>query len=113
MVYLVRRWLICAVLVCNTIFYFSVEDSTVNRRLLDRMLFRLGYNSVVHACDGLDALNKANQTSTRFDIVLLDLSMPGMDGLSLLSHLLEHGRPASLVCIPLYPCCDIYIYDLR
>ncbi len=89
---------VCPILL---LFYFSVEDSTVNRRLLDRMLHRLGYNSVVQASNGLDALNQANESSIHFDIVLLDLSMSVMGGLQLLSHLLEHGRPDSLVYLHL------------
>ncbi len=77
-------------------FKFLVEDSTVNRRLLDRMLFRLGYNSVVQASNGLEALNMAQRSSEHFDIILLDLSMSVMDGLSFLSHV-KQLRPVSLV----------------
>ncbi len=88
---------------CPTLllFYFLVEDSTMNRGLLDRMLRRLGYNSIVQACNGLDALNHANESSIHFDIVLLDLSMSIMGGLELLTHLLEYGRLDSLVYLHL------------
>ncbi len=81
--------------------YFPVEDSAVNRRLLDRMLARMGYTSIFQASNGLEALELAKRARQHFDIVLLDLSMPQMDGTQFLSSLMDDGRPSSLV-LPLY-----------
>ncbi len=53
-----------------------VDDEKRNRNLLQAMLKSLGYESDV-ACDGVDALDKARQG---FDMVLLDVMMPGIDG---------------------------------
>ncbi len=81
--------------------YFPVEDSAVNRRLLDRMLARMGYTSIFQASNGLEALELVMHARQHFDIVLLDLSMPQMDGAQFLSSLMNNGRPSSLV-LPLY-----------
>ena len=55
-----------------------VDDVPLNRELLRRMLQRWGHR-VVEAVDGQDALNKAAVAS--FDLILMDIDMPGMDGL--------------------------------
>ncbi len=85
-----------------TVLYFPVEDSAVNRRLLDRMLVRMGYRSIFQATNGLEALELARRSMQHFDIILLDLSMPQMDGIQFLSSLEVNGRPFSLVLPPFY-----------
>ena len=54
-----------------------VEDVEVNREILGVSLRRAGH-SVVYAHDGKQALERV--TSQRFDIVLMDVQMPVMDG---------------------------------
>ena len=53
------------------------EDEPSNRRILTEMLSRLGA-SVVAVGDGLEAVEAV--AADRFDVVLLDLSMPVMNG---------------------------------
>ncbi len=62
-----------------------VEDSRVMRGLLVEALRRAGGLEVEEAEDGLDALRKLK--ASRFDLVLVDLNMPIMDGLKLLEVL--------------------------
>jgi DNA-binding NtrC family response regulator len=50
------------------------------------MIERWGFSTDV-ACDGHEALRKLHET--RFDVVVLDVLMPGMDGLELLRHMRE------------------------
>ncbi len=59
-----------------------VEDEQTARELLVRGLTRLGHR-VTAAADGREALPLLDR---RWDIVVTDLLMPGMDGLELLSH---------------------------
>ena len=61
-----------------------VEDSAPAREVVMRILRREGY-SVIGAADGFEALH-AMQTS-KPDLILLDLMMPGMDGFTLLAKL--------------------------
>ena len=58
-----------------------VDDSTSIRNILRGTLTR-EFN-VVEAVDGQDALNRLGQ-GTRPDLILLDVNMPVMDGLTLL-----------------------------
>lgn len=53
------------------------EDNPVNQKVLGRMLEKLGYLPA-SAADGLAAL--AALRATPFDLVLMDVEMPGMDG---------------------------------
>ena len=61
-----------------------VDDDAMNRMLLRRSLERQGH-AVSVAVDGREALELARSAS--FDIVLLDIVMPEMDGFELLERL--------------------------
>jgi len=56
------------------------EDNAVNQRLMRLMLEKVGCTSEI-ASDGREALSKLQETH-RFDVVLMDLQMPHMDGLT-------------------------------
>ena len=56
-----------------------VDDNPVNQQVARRMLEKRGC-SVVLASDGVEAVDKSADGS--FDLVLMDVQMPGMDGLS-------------------------------
>jgi CheY-like chemotaxis protein len=61
-----------------------VDDNEANRDMLGRRLTRLGY-AVATAVDGYDALDQIAQTL--FDLILLDVMMPGLDGFEVLRRL--------------------------
>lgn len=54
------------------------EDNQVNRQLAVRLLEKRGHTTAI-ACDGREALAVLEQQ--RFDLVLMDVQMPVMDGL--------------------------------
>jgi PAS domain S-box-containing protein len=54
-----------------------VDDNPVNRALMCEMLKRLGHSATV-APDGASAVNLAYKRT--YDLILMDLSMPGMSG---------------------------------
>jgi len=60
-----------------------VEDSPTMRQLLGFALKRLKGAELVEAQDGMDGLRKV--TSDHFDLALIDINMPVMDGLKLIS----------------------------
>ncbi len=61
-----------------------VDDDANNRELLSRRLKRIGYSAEV-ARDGQDALNQISERS--FDVILLDVMMPGLDGFEVLRQI--------------------------
>ncbi|MBD3841355.1 MAG: response regulator [Campylobacterales bacterium] len=62
-----------------------VDDSTMLRDMLSYALTEGGYSDVVEAVDGKDGLAKA--TAETFDLVITDVNMPNMDGITLVNEL--------------------------
>ena len=62
-----------------------VDDDEGNRYTLERRLTREGYTNLTMANDGAQALDLLR--SRRFDLVLLDIMMPRMNGYQVLEHL--------------------------
>ncbi|HYT61947.1 MAG TPA: response regulator [Haliangiales bacterium] len=65
------------------------EDHRVNRELAVTILAQEGHR-VVEACNGREALALA--TGHHFDIVLMDVQMPELDGLEVLRSIREHEK---------------------
>jgi two-component system chemotaxis response regulator CheY len=73
-----------------------VEDSPTMRQLLVFALKRIQGAEIVEARDGMDGLRKV--TSDHFDLALVDINMPVMDGLKLI-HLIRDEE--SLKAMPI------------
>jgi two-component system cell cycle response regulator DivK len=61
-----------------------IEDNLHNRRLVRRTLERRGY-TVIEAEDGISGLKMVQDLKP--PLVLLDISLPGMDGLEIVSRM--------------------------
>ncbi|MDL2279292.1 response regulator [Desulfovibrio sp. OttesenSCG-928-G11] len=57
-----------------------VEDNAVNREIAREVLENAGA-TVLEAVNGLEAVDRCDKTPLDFDMVLMDLEMPGLDGL--------------------------------
>ena len=68
-----------------------VEDSPAMRQLLTLAVKRIPGALIQQAEDGVEALKLLKEKNARYDLVLLDLNMPVMDGMKLLS--LIHRDP--------------------
>jgi DNA-binding NtrC family response regulator len=68
-----------------------VDDDPVQRRLLQAALQKFGYEAVL--ADGGEAALAALETTTGGDIaaIVLDLAMPGLDGIGVLKAMRERG----------------------
>ena len=75
-----------------------VEDNEMNRDMLSRRLQRLGYDVSI-ACDGLEGLAMARQAPA--DLILMDMSLPGMDGWEVTRHLKAEAATRSVPVIAL------------
>ncbi|MEK6657462.1 MAG: response regulator [Nitrospirota bacterium] len=70
--------------------FLVVDDSPTMRQLITFALKRIHNSQVTEANDGVDALKKLS--GNKFSLILLDINMPLMDGLKLLSIL--RGNPS-------------------
>jgi two-component system response regulator MprA len=64
------------------------DDDPAIRMLVQRVLLRQGYD-VSTATDGADAIVQLE--ANRFDLLVLDLMMPRVDGLGVIAHLQSRG----------------------
>jgi two-component system, cell cycle response regulator len=63
-----------------------VDDARVNRMLIERLLHEQGH-ATASAEDGLVALERLGAAEPAFDLVLLDLVMPSLDGYATLERM--------------------------
>jgi two-component system, cell cycle sensor histidine kinase and response regulator CckA len=74
-----------------------VDDEIALRQLLETSLSRKGY-TVTTAGDGLEAIDILGRMDRKFDVVLLDLNMPGATGIEVLK-VLRVTQPEAKVLI--------------
>ena len=77
-----------------------VEDEDALRRAFARILEGAGY-TVVQAADGMLAVEAVMQQ--QFDLILTDITMPGMTGIQLLRQVREHDPDVPVVLITANP----------
>ncbi|MFN8050685.1 MAG: response regulator [Acidimicrobiales bacterium] len=61
-----------------------VDDSRAVRMMLSRMLRDAGFDSCLEAGDGLEALERLDETPDLPAVMLVDWNMPNMNGLELI-----------------------------
>lgn len=69
------------------------EDNAVNRELIRELLEMRGY-SVIEACNGQEALEMLEQSQP--DLLMLDISMPILDGFATVRKIRENPRFSAL-----------------
>ena len=71
-----------------------VDDFSTMRRIVKNLLRDLGFNNTAEADDGQTALPMLQ--SGKFDFLVTDWNMPGMDGLALLKTVRADERLSNL-----------------
>ena len=79
--------------------FLVVDDSSTMRRIVVNSLQRIGFTDIVEAADGKEALEKA--FNLRPDIILMDLSLPGIDGWQATRELKRDERTAKIPIVAL------------
>jgi len=74
--------------------FLVVDDSPTMRRIVANSLQTLGYNNIVEAEDGKDAVGKLE--SEKFDFVITDWNMPNMTGLELTKYIRGEAKYGNL-----------------
>ncbi|KAL2786066.1 hypothetical protein BJX66DRAFT_347025 [Aspergillus keveii] len=72
-----------------------VDDNDINLKVLSTFLRKIGCTFET-ASDGLSALQQYKQTKRKFDYILMDISMPVMDGITSSSKIREYEEENEL-----------------
>ncbi|TLP64453.1 response regulator [Parasedimentitalea maritima] len=82
-----------------------VEDNDINRMLLEKMLQRQGHQveSAVGGAEGVEAV-----TNNNYDLVFMDISMPGMDGIQALKKIrkFELAEDTTIIALTAHAAAD-------
>jgi DNA-binding response OmpR family regulator len=76
-----------------------VEDNPLHLDILERAFSTAGAVAVVKASDGYEATSLLFETSSPFDLIILDLCLPGLDGFEMLNHLNDCGSDTRFVLL--------------
>lgn len=91
-----------------------VDDEVEFLELMHKRLTRRGME-VVTAPDGQTALNlldQAMQEGQTFEIVVMDVRMPGMDGLETLRHMKEKAPKIPVILLTGHACMGVAVQGL-
>lgn len=88
------------------------DDEAPARKRLHELLGDIEQVCVVgEAKNGQEALNLAEQTQA--EVVLLDIRMPGMDGIEAAQHLQKLGRPPAIIFTTAYDAYAVKAFDMN
>ncbi|NHN31044.1 response regulator [Paenibacillus agricola] len=71
------------------------DDAAFMRRMLNTVVTDLGHEVVAEAANGLEAI--ALYKVLRPDLVMMDITMPEMDGILAVQHIIKHDPRARII----------------
>lgn len=78
-----------------------VDDEPMLRAVANRVLSRMGYE-VIEAADGVEGLRLFKQNRERVSAVVLDMTMPGMDGAEVLRQIRQCDADVAVIVVSGY-----------
>jgi CheY-like chemotaxis protein len=84
----------------RTVRVLLVDDSDEFRHLLERLLLRFGFQIVGSVTGGEEAL--ARLRSAQPDIVILDIAMPGLNGLEVARRIRQDDADIGLIILSMH-----------
>ena len=75
----------------------AVDDSLVTLKILKKIIKDSEFEIIAEATSGEDAITKYDEVQP--DLVLLDIIMPGMDGIEALEKIIEKDASAKIIMV--------------
>lgn len=76
-----------------------VDDSMFVKKQLSQILTSEGFEVVETASHGADGVEKYKANKNRVDLVTMDITMPGMDGVTALEQIIEFDPNAKVIMV--------------
>jgi osomolarity two-component system sensor histidine kinase TcsA len=76
-----------------------VEDNIINQRVMVKMLRSLGFNHIETALNGEQALHLVKTNNRDYDLILMDIDMPIMDGITATKQLRRDSLQAPILAL--------------
>ena len=83
----------------SSLSFLVIDDNEFTRIVVTKALGALGATGVATAAHGAEALAYMESAESPPDVLLVDLRMPGMSGLELLTRLSERGYGGAVILI--------------
>jgi osomolarity two-component system sensor histidine kinase TcsA len=75
------------------------EDNIINQKVMLRMLRSLGFMRVDTALDGAQAIHLVKSSPKNYDLILMDISMPVLDGIAVTTQLRSSGFGLPIIAV--------------
>ncbi|MEE1291677.1 MAG: response regulator [Spirochaetota bacterium] len=74
-----------------------IDDSSFQVKQISKMLEAQNFKVIASASDGLEGLARFQEFGDEIDLITLDITMPGMDGISCLKEIMKINPKANVV----------------
>ena len=88
-----------------------VTDDKENIRYFFKKLFKSMDEEIFEASDGEETLKLINEVN--FDLIILDIKLPDMDGLDLLKTIKEHRPDTVIIIVTAYGTTEVAIESIK
>jgi two-component system chemotaxis response regulator CheY len=76
-----------------------VDDSMFVTKQISQILSSEGFDVIGTAADGVEGVEKYKELYPNIDLVTMDITMPKMDGVTALEHIVEFDNDAKVVMV--------------
>lgn len=88
-----------------------VDDSLIIRKKITKLLEKLGHEVVYGAKNGQEAIDAYN--SKKPDLVTMDITMPDMDGITAVGHIMKDNHDAKIIMVTSHGQEDMVIKSIQ
>ncbi|WP_200414399.1 response regulator [Arcobacter sp. FWKO B] len=88
-----------------------VDDSLIIRKKISSILQKLGHEVAGDAQNGTEAIKK--YTELKPDLVTMDITMPDMDGITAVTHIIKQNHDAKIIMITSHGQEDMVIKSIQ